>query len=237
MLLFAWRTGRDVRFVLPHRAAGTLRRVLRGVSRCANHHPHKLREGSTAWRIARHIKPGQKLSNVRGGERAVHTWDIPEIFGYATPKERTLLELLRRLRRRERQRDIGDADPVSVERLRSAFGQPFTRLLNSLERKGFVRCTDGHYDLANTFNGTYRRLFWDGPSCTVDTRFGSPRYFLHPAKARPFTVREAARIQGFPDNYVFYGDDGTQFKLVGNAVPPPVGEMAAVLTKYLLRAA
>lgn len=237
MLLFAWRTGREIRFLLPRNQPGTLRSVLRGVSKCANHRPEKLEKRSIAWRIASHIKQGQKLSNVRGGERAVHTWDIPEIFGRTTAKERTLLELLRRLRRSERHRDVGDADPVSIERLRLAFGKPFIRLLRSLERKGFVRCKNGDYDLANTFNGTYRRLSWDGPSCTVDTRFGSPRYFLHPSKARPFTVREAARIQGFPDAYLFYGDEKTQFKLVGNAVPPPVGEMAATFAQYLLKAA
>jgi DNA (cytosine-5)-methyltransferase 1 len=237
MLMFAWRTKRDVRFILPREFPGTLRSVLRGVSKADNHRPCLLSGHDGSFAIAARIRPGQKLCNVRGGPHSVHTWDIPEVFGMTTKKERTLLELLRCLRRRDRRRPLGDADPVSIERLQEAFGAPFFRLLKSLQRKGFVRCVEGHYDLTNTFNGLYRRLTWDKPSCTVDTRFGLARYFLHPTKARPFTVREAARIQGFPDQYVFFGDEPTQFRLVGNAVPPPVGRLAADFTKQMLAAA
>jgi DNA (cytosine-5)-methyltransferase 1 len=41
----------------------------------------------------------------------------------------------------------------------------------------------------------------------------------HPEEARPFTVRENARIQSFPDDWEFYGSLGSQYKQVGNAVP------------------
>lgn len=234
VLFFAWRTKRDIDFSVPIVAAGTLRSVLTGASSQKNHNPLRLSADSRDWLIAQRIKPGQKLSNVRGGENAVATWDIPEVFGKITEDERTVLEVLRRLRRQERLRDYGDADPVSLARLESALGEKFHRLVNGLITKGYLRRVDDSVDLVGTFNGKFRRLAWDKPSCTVDTRFGSPRYFLHPSQQRGFTVREAARIQGFDDSYVFCGNEKSQYRLIGNAVPPPLGALAAQVAKRLL---
>ncbi len=234
VLMVAWRTGKDARFPLPGQAAGRLADVLRGLDGIANHKPRPLARGSVERKIARRIRSGQKLCNVRAGRNAVPTWAIPEVFGEVTANEITVLEMLRRLRRQERARDFGDADPVSLARLESALGTPFKRLIASLIAKGYVRRFDDQLDLAHTFNGKYRRLSWDAPSNTVDTRFGSPRYFLHPDEARGFTVREAARIQGFPDDYVFHGDERTQYRLIGNAVPPPLARLAAEFTAHLL---
>lgn len=236
VLFFAWRTGRDIQFTAPTSKHGELRAVLAGVDTQPNHNPQRLAKHSKDWLIAQRIKPGQKLSNVRGGENAVATWDIPEVFGRISENERTVLELLRRLRRQERQRDHGDADPVSLARLESALGAPFYRLVERLITKGYLKRVDEGVDLVGTFNGKFRRLSWDRPSCTVDTRFGAPRYFLHPSQQRGFTVREAARIQGFPDNYVFCGNEKAQYRVIGNAVPPPLARLAADFTAHLLGA-
>jgi DNA (cytosine-5)-methyltransferase 1 len=56
---------------------------------------------------------------------------------------------------------------------------------------------------------------------------GGGRSHLHPYVARTLTVRECARIQTFPDDYVFCGKIGRQFTLVGNAVPPLLAEQIA----------
>ncbi len=234
VLFFAWRTSQDTDFTTPKLPPGNLKKALEGVSKFRNHHPQKLRPQSREWQIAKRIKPGQKLSNVRGGENAVATWDIPEVFGVITENERTVLELLRRLRRQKRLRDYGDADPVSFARLEDALGGRFHLLVNGLIAKGYLRKVGEGVDLVGTFNGKFRRLAWDKPSCTVDTRFGSPRYFLHPSQQRGYTVREAARIQGFSDNYVFLGSEKGQYRIIGNAVPPPLGMVAAKLVKRLL---
>ena len=234
VLFFAWRTGRDIQFTTPNAPRGELRTVLAGADKQANHNPRRLIKHGKEWYIAQRIKPGQKLSNVRGGQNAIATWDIPEVFGNITEHERTVLELLRRLRRQERTRDHGDADPVSLARLKVALGAPFHRLVEGLIVKGYLRRVDGGIDLVGTFNGKFRRLAWDKPSCTVDTRFGAPRYFLHPSQQRGFTVREAARIQGFPDSYVFRGSEKAQYRVIGNAVPPPLGSFAADIVRQLL---
>ena len=68
--------------------------------------------------------------------------------------------------------------------------------------------------------GILRRMSMDEPSLTVIT---SPTQKqterCHPIEARPFTVRENARIQSFPDEWKFCGSVGSQYKQVGNAVP------------------
>ena len=56
---------------------------------------------------------------------------------------------------------------------------------------------------------------------------GGGRSHLHPYLARTMSVREAARLQTFPDDYIFHGKNGRQFTLVGNAVPPLMAEVLA----------
>lgn len=62
-----------------------------------------------------------------------------------------------------------------------------------------------------------KRLIYDSQSITIDT--GHNMYF-HPIFNRVPTIRESARIQSFPDDFIFYGKKGEQFRQVGNAVPP-----------------
>jgi len=68
--------------------------------------------------------------------------------------------------------------------------------------------------------GILRRLSLDEPSLTVLTSPSQKQTErCHPLEARPFTVRENARCQGFPDDWEFSGSVGQQYKQVGNAVP------------------
>lgn len=72
------------------------------------------------------------------------------------------------------------------------------------------------------FKTTWSRLIWDKPSPTIDTRFDTPSNGRnsHPYLNRSITPREAARIQSFPDTYIFYGNKCSICKQIGNAVPP-----------------
>lgn len=97
-----------------------------------NHVPRFPDRGSKHELIARRIGPNQKLSNVRGGPASVATWNIPECFGETTNSEREILETIRRLRRKNRKRTFGDADPVEVEALISECDAANTKDLQSL---------------------------------------------------------------------------------------------------------
>lgn len=71
----------------------------------------------------------------------------------------------------------------------------------------------------------YGRPEWDGLASTILTKC-DPHWgaFFHPDQDRTFTVREAARIQSFPDRYVFLGSQAEQYAQVGNAVPPMLAQ-------------
>lgn len=191
-------------------------------------------KGSSDLAIAKRISAGMKLCDVRAGERSIHSWHIPEVFGETTAKEKEILGTILRMRRQIRRRPTGDADPVELRLLTNDFGKGVTKTLERLETKRYVVISDGHVDLARRFNGKYRRTAWHSPSYTVDTNFGNPRYFLHPTEHRGFTVREAARIQGFPDTYEFVGSIRDRFRVIGNAVPPIVAKQIALKMKHAL---
>lgn len=68
----------------------------------------------------------------------------------------------------------------------------------------------------------YGRLQWEAPSYTITTYFNRPGNgcYIHPNENRVLTSLEAARIQSFPDNYIFSGSKTSRTKQIGNAVPP-----------------
>ena len=71
----------------------------------------------------------------------------------------------------------------------------------------------------------YGRMTWDGLSCTIltkcDIHWGA---YIHPRQDRAISVREAARLQSFPDEFGFFGTKSEQYVQVGNAVPPLVSK-------------
>lgn len=91
----------------------------------------------------------------------------------------------------------------------------------------WIRKTSGGTDL-------FGRLWWDRPSVTIRTEFFKPEKgrYLHPDQHRPITHREAARIMGFPDDFVFVGNKTHIARQIGNAVPPA---LAAALGRMVVR--
>ena len=73
------------------------------------------------------------------------------------------------------------------------------------------------------------RMWWDRPSATIRTEFFKPEKgrYLHPTAHRVISHREAARLQSFPDSYVFEGSKTAIARQIGNAVPPLLGRAIA----------
>ncbi|MCK8463007.1 DNA cytosine methyltransferase [Aliiroseovarius sp. S1339] len=221
---------------IPHKTEmPTVAKAFRGIfSSLQAHNPKFPKPNSKHAVIAKRIGAGQKLCNVRGGDASIPTWDIPEWFGQTSSFEKQILTTIRALRRRNRKRDFGDADPVSLSEIKMEIPQVSQDQLTSLIQRGFMRSSDDLYDLKDTFNGKYRRLDPEDVSPTVDTRFGDVQLFLHPTENRGLTVREAARLQGFPDEFVFPEQEKEAYRLIGNAVPPPMSIQIAEACRELL---
>lgn len=80
--------------------------------------------------------------------------------------------------------------------------------------------------------GMARRISWDEPSLTLTCSPSQKQTErCHPDETRPFTVREYARIQSFPDDWEFCGGIGDQYKQIGNAVPVEMARRVAVQLK------
>ena len=93
----------------------------------------------------------------------------------------------------------------------------------------WIKKTSGGTDL-------FGRLWWDRPSVTIRTEFFKPEKgrYLHPAEHRPITHREAARLMGFPDDFVFKGTKTEIARQIGNAVPPDLAGAVAAVVKDAL---
>ncbi|MGH0514096.1 DNA cytosine methyltransferase [Bacillus cereus] len=107
-----------------------------------------------------------------------------------------------------------DSEPLSQQRfeeIKRTDGKNFHSLSSELKDVSYT-------DASRTQNTVYLRLNYDTPSPTVINVRKS--MWQHPTKATALSIREAARLQSFKDNYIFKGSKDRQYQQIGNAVPP-----------------
>ena len=148
--------------------------------------------------------------------------------GIRIERKDNLNELASALRNAEvlRNHIVTKTTDIAMERFRALKqGQNFHALDESLKMNTYT-------DAARTQNTIYLRLNYDEPSGTVVNVRKS--MWIHPTLDRAISVREAARLQTFPDSFVFCGSKDKQYQQVGNAVPPIMAKsIAKKLAKIL----
>jgi DNA (cytosine-5)-methyltransferase 1 len=161
----------------------------------------------------------------------------------ALPSWRTVREVIGDLRE-PRGTEMGKTPPhnlhfgrnpteISLKRYRAVppGGNRFDLMRNArhITPACWIRKTSGGTDL-------FGRLWWDRPSVTIRTEFFKPEKgrYLHPVQHRPITHREAARLMGFPDDFIFLGSKTEIAKQIGNAVPPDLAAAMARVVRQTL---
>lgn len=154
-------------------------------------------------------KPYKKIYNLRDALKKgeLYDTDVPKSEGQKYPK--TKKEVLDLVPEGGYWRDL----PINIQK--SYMGKSFF--------------------LGGGKTGMARRMSWDEPSLTLTCSPAQKQTErCHPEETRPFTVREYARIQTFPDNWIFAGSVSQQYKQIGNAVPVNLAkEIGYSIIKFL----
>jgi DNA (cytosine-5)-methyltransferase 1 len=80
------------------------------------------------------------------------------------------------------------------------------------------------------YSDAWKKCPWDKASCTIKENHGGVN--IHPKLPRVLTVREMARLQSFPDDFIFMGPKNKQLVQIGNAVPPLLGKAIGLAIRY-----
>ncbi|MET4083854.1 DNA (cytosine-5)-methyltransferase 1 [Pedobacter sp. UYP30] len=154
-------------------------------------------------------KPSKKTYNLKDALKKgeLFSSDVPKSNGATYPKSK--IEVLDLIPQKGYWRDL----PLEIQ-------------------KSFM---GGSFYLGGGKTGIARRIGWDEPCLTLTCSPAQKQTErCHPDETRPFTVREYARIQTFPDDWEFVGSTAQQYKQIGNAVPVNLGkEVGYSIIKFL----
>lgn len=220
MIFIALRDGGKIEFPEPTHNAQAVANFSGAKELCLKIHPlfsQQLEKQATVWDAISdlpQLKAGEALNDVE----------------YSTPPQSTLQELLREGSKKIYNHACAKLGAVNFERLKHIpQGGSWRDIPHELLPAGLQRARRSDH------TKRYGRLHPDAMCSTIltkcDPHWGS---FFHPTQDRAISVREAARIQTFPDRYIFSGSLTEQFEQVGNAVPPLMAKAIGETIKRLI---
>lgn len=128
-----------------------------------------------------------------------------------------------------------DGTTVASEHIAPKNGEYLIRIMEALEEGQSKDDLPEDIRPKSGYGNTYAKLWWDKPSTTITRNFACPSSSrcIHPRDSRAMSIREGARLQSFPDDYIFYGSNGMKRLEIGNAVPPL---LSCAIAKQMLKA-
>ena len=138
---------------------------------------------------------------------------------YSTPSKNEYQKLMRKGKKTVKNHEV------------TIHNEQTTNVISMVPNGGNIKSLPPKYWNIRKYNKAFQRMNSELPSNTIDT--GHRNYFHYEANRIP-TARESARIQSFPDSFEFLGTKGSQYKQVGNAVPPLLAKVLAEKIKSYL---
>lgn len=202
---------------------------IRDSEKLYNHHAKN--PSDSDMDLVRRIPEGKMYRSSRFGEKYIQVWDLYE--DELSEEEQEALWFIARHRTRKDYKAKPGSGPghIPVERIEAP-----PDVIRGLCEDGWLRRKEEPvngftetYDI-NTKSGVrpkYMRLSRSDVSNTIITQSFNPREMLHPTDNRGLSLREGARIQSFPDSFVFEGSFNDVARQIGNAVPPKLAMVTA----------
>jgi DNA (cytosine-5)-methyltransferase 1 len=166
---------------------------------------------------------GMRLIDARNGN-SIHSWEIG-LRGKCTKVEVQLMNAIIANRRKHIFGTHQDGKALSIHQIRTFFNIPELRdVLHSLLGKGYLRRVDGEYSptIGNMSFEVFKFLHPDSISITLVSSDANRIGVVDEKGPRRITVREAARLQGFPDSFKIHPNDNAAYHQFGNSVSVPV---------------
>ena len=142
-----------------------------------------------------------------------------DVQKYSTPSKNSYQKLMRNGKKIVKNHEV------------TIHNEQTTNVISMVPNGGNIKSLPPEYWNIRKYNKAFLRMNSELPSNTIDT--GHRNYFHYVANRIP-TARESARIQSFPDSFEFLGTKGSQYKQIGNAVPPLLAKVLANRIKTTL---
>jgi DNA (cytosine-5)-methyltransferase 1 len=171
---------------------------------------------------------GIRLIDYRGGN-SVHSWELG-LRGECTPQEIEFMNTFILERRKKKFGHHQDGKLLTKEQIASYFAGNLDEVLDSLERKGYLkRVGEGYKPVAGNFSfEVFKFLDPQKIAITMTSSDTEKLGVYHNGRVRRITPREAARLQGFPDDFQLHPEDRKAYFQLGNAVSVNVAEAIAL---------